>query len=224
MVTSLERKRAEQLYHSGHSLFEKGLYHEALTELRRAEDAFRSSDAHGYPLTHTLSNGVTGLANTLVVSGFCHQKIGNFKAALTCFETSYINSKFENNKAFSDFTKTFTKDLIACYEQVLRDSGDGMRVLSPVRNSEIDISFQFPYSLPPDVVPFARLYELDPERYERYRDFYSSAMDKDTESRRGSKASDHLSMKRTSIYVWGILFVIWSAYGFIVMEALLNSR
>jgi tetratricopeptide (TPR) repeat protein len=155
MSTSSKRRLAEQWYQSGYALFQDCLYNEALIMLRRAEDAFRASDSRGYPLTHAISNGVSGLANTLVVSGFCHQKLGNFKAALTCFETSLINSKFEKKKDFRDFTKTFTGNLVACYENALKDSGDGTRYLILDHDPEIDISFQFPYSLPPDVIPFA---------------------------------------------------------------------
>lgn len=224
MSTSSKRRQVEQLYLSGYTLFQKCLYNEALIVLRRAEDAFRASDARGYPLSHTLSNGASGLANTLVVSGFCYQKLGNFKAALTCFEISLINSKFEKKKAFRDFTKTFTENLIACYENVLKDSGDGTRDLIPGRDPEIDISFQFPYSLPPDVIPIARLYELDPEHYAHCRDYHQRAKEKDSESRRWSKASDDSTMKRTSIYVWGVLFIIWAAYGIMVMEALLHNK
>jgi len=162
------------------------MYNETLIELRQAEDAFRTSDARGYPLTHALSNCVSGLANTLIVSGFCYQKLGNFKAARTCFETSLINFKFEKKKAFRDFTKTFSGNLIACYENGLKDSGDGTRDLIPVHDPEIDISFQFPCSLPPDVIPVARLYELDPERYAHYRDYHQRVKEEDSESRRWS--------------------------------------
>lgn len=192
--------------------------------LRRAEDAFRASDARGYPLTHALSNGVSGLANTLIVSGFCHQKLGYFKAALTCFEASLINSKFEKKKAFRDFINTVTGNLIACYENALKDSGDETRDRIPGHDPEIDISFQFPYSLPPDVIPFARLYELDPERYAHYRDYYQCAKEKDSERRQWSKTTDDSTMKRTSLTVWGVLFIIWAAYGIIVMAALLHNN
>jgi len=224
MSASSKRSQVEQLYHSGHTLYQKCLYNEALIVLQQAEKAFRASDARGHPLIHSLSNGVSGLANTLVVSGFCHQKLENFKAALTCFETSLVNSRFEKKRAFRDFTKTFTGDLIACYEQVLKTSVDGTRDLVPNHDPEIDISFQFPYSLPPDAIPFARLYELDPEHHAHYRDFHRRAKEKDSEIRRWSKSSDDSMMKRTSIYVWGILFIIGASYGIIVMDALLNNN
>ena len=117
------------MYLSGYTLFQECLYNEALIVLRRAEDAFamRADTLFAHPL----SNGISGLANTFILSGFCYQKLGNFKAALTCFETSLINAKFEKKKASRDFTKTFTENLIVCYENVLKTSGDGRRDLTP---------------------------------------------------------------------------------------------
>jgi hypothetical protein len=89
---------------------------------------------------------------------------------------------------------------------------------------EIDVSFRFPYSLLPDVIPVARLYELAPERYPHYKDYYQRAKERDTEIRRQSKTSDESAMKRTSIYVWSILAAIWAVYGVIVIKALVHSK
>jgi tetratricopeptide (TPR) repeat protein len=221
MSTSTKRRMAENMYNSGRALFQEGLYNEALIELRRAEDAFRGWDALGHPFANRLSNGISGLANTLALSGLCYLKLGNFKAALTCYETSLINSKFERKKAFRDFTQTLTENLIACYEKTLESAGtDRVSFLS--RTPEIDISFRFPYSLPQDIVPFARLYELAPERYSQYKYFYEHTRQNDAEIRRLSKTSDESAMKRTSIYVWGILAAIWVIYGLIVIKALVH--
>lgn len=93
MSTSTKPGLAEQLYLSSRALVHEGRYHDALIELQRAGNAFRSLDARAYLFLRKLINGVSGLANTLVLSGFCHQMPGNYKAALTCYETSLINSK-----------------------------------------------------------------------------------------------------------------------------------
>jgi tetratricopeptide (TPR) repeat protein len=223
MSTSTKRRRAEDLYNSGRALFQEGLYNEALLELRRAQDAFRKWDALGHPFTSHLSNGISGLANALALSGLCYQKLGNFKAALTCYETSLINSKFEKKKALRDFKQTLAENIITCHEKILEDAG-GDRESFLARDPEIDISFRFPYSLPPDNIPFARLYELAPERYPRYKDFYQRAKKKDAEIRQLSKTSDESAMKRTSIYVWSILAAIWAVYGLIVMRALVHNK
>ena len=223
MSTSTKRRMAESMYNSGHALFQEGLYNEALIELRRAEDAFRSWDALGHPFANRLSNGISGLANTLALSGLCYLNLGNFKAALTCYETSLINSKFERKKALRHFKQILAENLIICYEKTLEGAGVE-RVSFLSRTPEIDLSFRFPYSLPQDIVPFARLYELAPERYQQYKDFYERAKEKDTEIRRLSKTSDESAMKRTSIYVWGILAAIWVIYVFIVIKALVHHK
>jgi tetratricopeptide (TPR) repeat protein len=223
MSTSTKRRMAENMYNSGRALFQEGLYNEALIELLRAEDAFRTWEALGHPFANRLSNGISGLANTLSLSGLCYLKLGNFKAALTCYETSLINSKFEQKKALRNFEQTLAENLILCYEKTL-EGADADRVSFLSRTPEIDVSFRFPYSLPQDIVPFARLYELAPERYSQYKYFYERAKEKDAELRHLSKTSDESAMKRTSIYVWGILVAIWVIYGLIVIKALVQHR
>jgi tetratricopeptide (TPR) repeat protein len=223
MSTSTKRRMAENMYNSGRALFQEGLYNEALIELRRAEDAFRTWEALGHPFANRLSNGMSGLANTLSLSGLCYLKLGNFQAALTCYETSLINSKFEQKKALRNFERSLAENLILCYEKTL-ESADADRVNFLSRTPEIDVSFRFPYSLPQDIVPFARLYELAPERYSLYKDFYERAKEKDAELRHLSKTSDESAMKRTSIYVWGILAAIWAIYGLFVIKALVQHR
>jgi tetratricopeptide (TPR) repeat protein len=223
MSTSTKRRMAENMYNSGRALFQEGLYNEALIELRRAEDAFRTWEALGHPFANRLSNGISGLANTLSLSGLCYLKLGNFKAALTCYETSLINSKFERKKTLRDFKQTLAENLVLCYEKTLEGAGaDRVSFLS--RAPEIDVSFRFPYSLPQEIVPFARLYELAPDRYSQYKNFYERAKEKDAEIRRLSKTSDESAMKRTSIYVWGILAAIWVIYGLIVIKALVHHQ
>jgi tetratricopeptide (TPR) repeat protein len=223
MSTSTKRRLAEKLYNSGRDLFQEGLYSEALVELRRAEDAFRMWDAHGHPFTDRLSNGVSGLANTLALAGLCNQKLGNLKAALTCYETVPINAKFEKKKALHAITQNLAENLIVCYEKALAEAGlDRESFLG--REPEIDTSFRFPYSLPADVIPAARLYELAPDRYARYEDFYLRAKKKDASIRKLSRTSDESTMKRASIYVWSILAAIWIVYGFIVTNALIHNK
>ncbi len=225
MSTSAQRRLAEHLYHSGLALFQRGLYTEALIELRRAEDAFRVWDARGHPFSHHISNGISGLANSLALSGQCHQELGNFRAALTSYETSLINSKFEKRKAFRAFTQNLYKQMTVCYEKLLESSGDKDREAVVLgRDPEIDISFRFPYSLPPEAVPFARLYEIAPDRYSRYRDYYQRVKETDREIRRSTRTSDESTMTRISIYVWSILAAIWVIYGLIVIEAQFRNK
>jgi tetratricopeptide (TPR) repeat protein len=220
MSTSTQKRQiAENLYNTGNALFQDGLFSEALIELRRAEDAFRMWDALGHPFTSRLPNGMSGLANTLLLSGLCCQKLGNFKDALTCYETSLINAKFEKNAALRAFRKTLAENMIVCYENILKDSvvdRERFSVLDP----DIDMSFRYPHSLAPDLVPFARLYELAPERYPQYKAFYNHTKKKDSELRRVTKTSDESTLRRTSIYVWGILATIWAIYGLITIRAL----
>jgi len=225
MPTSAQRRLAEHLYHTGLALFQRGLYNEALIELRRAEDAFRVWDARGHPFSHHISNGISGLANTLVLSGQCHQELGDFKEALISYETSLINAKFEKKRAFRAFTQSLSERMIVCYEKILEDSGNKDREAVVLgRDPEIDVSFRFPYSLPPEAVPFARLYEIAPARYPRYQNYYQRLKEKDREIRRSSKTSDESTMRRISIYVWSILAAIWVSYGLIVIEALFRKK
>ena len=222
MSTSPIRRMAEHVYDSGRSLFQAGRYQEALLELRRAEDAFREWDARGHPFSDRLSNGISGLANTLALSGLCHQKLGNFKSALTCYETSMINAKFERKGALRAFAQTLDENLVICYEKILADVGVDCEGFLH-REPEIDISYRFPHSLPPKVIPCARLYELAPDRYDHYKDFYQRAKEEDATTRRLTKTADESTMKRASVYVWGILVAIWVIYGLVVVNALFHE-
>jgi len=224
MSTSLKWQKAEQLFHSGISLFEENRFEQALLELQTAEEYFRKLDAQGHPFAHSLSNGVTGLANALAMSGRCYHKLGNTKKAISCFETSLINSKFEKPKPFQAFTIVLYGDLAACYEKELARIDEQFTLTLLNQDSVIDTSFRFPFSLSKDAIPFARLYELAPERYPQFRDFYQRAKKQDAAIRKMSKSADEPSMKRMTVYVWGILFTIWAIYGVIMIEALFRRK
>lgn len=224
MSTSEQRRMAEQFFHSGHALYQQGLYNEALQELRGAEDTFRALDARGHPFPNPLSNGISGLANTLALSGHCSRKLGNYHAAVTYYETSLINAKFEKKKPFRTFVENIREDMSFCYEQICGAVAPEEREKLRASDPDINISFRFPYSLAPDVIPFARLYELSPTRHAQYENFYRRAREKDAEIRRQSKTSDDSIMKRMSVYVWSILFIIWAIYGLVVVEALVGDK
>ncbi len=221
MPITTTKRTAERFYDSGCALFQQCRYKEALDELKRAEDAFRALDVRGHPFSpHRLSNGVSGLANTLVLSGLCCQKLAQYTLAAKFYETAFVNAKFEKRKAFHIFSRTIAENLITCYEKFQEgvDRAERDRLLT--RDPAIDISFQFPHSLSPDSVPLARLFELAPEQYAHYRDFYQRSRWKDAETRRLSKTSDESTTKRMSFYVWAILLTIWAIYGLIVIDAL----
>ena len=119
MTLFLKRRAAESLYENGYALFLEKRYMQALAELQRAEDAFRKLDARGHPFTIPLSNGVSGLANSLALSGQCWQLLGNYEKAAHLYETSLINSKFEKKKTFQEFMKTLQKNMLFCYQKKL---------------------------------------------------------------------------------------------------------
>jgi tetratricopeptide (TPR) repeat protein len=215
---------AEKAYDAGHALFQQGHYDEALIELRRAEDAFRKLDAKGHLLGVPLPNGVSGLANTSALSGLCNEKLGDHISALTCYETSFINAKFEKKQPFLDFSKKLSPNMRSCYEEEIKNTDIGKRDAILSQEAEIDISYRFPFSLTKAAIPFARLYELAPEQYGQFQDFYERARKKDSEIRRMSKSTDESSVKKVSFYVWGILSVIWIIYGLIVANALIYNK
>jgi hypothetical protein len=130
---------------------------------QRAEESFASWSS-GASLRERALNGVSGLANALALSGRCHQQLGNFKAAIVCYETSLINEKFEKAKPFHAFLTALREDLISCYENERGLLGEqtlrGILDQAP----ELDASFLFPYSLDKNAIPLARLYELAPDR------------------------------------------------------------
>jgi tetratricopeptide (TPR) repeat protein len=224
MSTTIKRRTAEKFYHAGHALFQQGRYVEALSELRRAEDAFRKLDAKGHPFSIPLANGVSGLATTLAVSGLCYQKLGDYRTALTCYETSLINSKFEKKLPFLEFSKNLSQNILFCYAKELENTDIETRDALLSHEPEIDISYRFPFSLSKGAIPLARLYELAPEQYRQFKDFYQHAQVKDAEIRRMYKRTDESTVKRMSFYVWGILLFIWVIYGLIVADTLLYKK
>jgi len=215
---------AEKSYDAGHALFQEGRYDEALIELRRAEDAFRKLDAKGHLFDIPLPNGVSGLANTSALSGLCYEKLGDYRTALTCYETSLINAKFERKQSFLDFSRKFSQNMRSCYEQEINNTDIGTRDALLNQEAEVDISYRFPFSLTKAAIPFARLYELAPEQYRQFQYFYERARKKDSEIRRMFKGTDESAVKRAGFYIWGILFVIWIIYGLIVAETLIYQN
>ncbi len=224
MAISVHRRMATQHHDSGKALLEQGRYHEALIELGLAENAFRAIDARGHPFSQPLSNGISGLANSLLLSGKCLQKLGDYPNAITRYETSLINAKFELKRALPAFLKVLHADLAFCYEQVLASVSPEARDRLLAAEPRIDVSFRFPFSLPPDQVPFARLSELATKRHPELESFYRSVREKDIEVRRISKTADESTMKKMSIAIWSILFMIWAVYIVIFFEALLRSK
>jgi ABC-type transporter lipoprotein component MlaA len=88
---------------------------------------------------------------------------------------------------------------------------------------KIDTAFSFPFSLNKERIPIARLYELAPERYQKFRDFYERTRERDAKNREQEKMSDVAGKKKMSFYIWGILITVWAAYGLIVVKALLHK-
>jgi len=224
MSTAPQKTTALQHYHAGAALFEDQRYREALTELALAEKAFRTMDARGHPFTHSLSNGVTGLANTLAYEGLCHQHLGDHRAAVHCYETSFINSRFERKRRLRTFTATVDKNLLECYERLREQLPPDTLTRLLQEPMDFDTSCRFPFSLPVDAIMLARLYELAPERYASYRDFYQRARAQDDDRRKHEKRPDATRLRTRSIIVWGALIIIWALYGFIALEALLTGR
>lgn len=220
MSTSLTWQEAEQFFLRGQSLFRENRYEQGLIELRRAERAFRRLDAQGHPFRHTLSNGVSGLANTLALSGRCHQNLGNYEQAIACYETSLINAKFERNKPFQAFLSDMRQELAVCYENELNKISRPALQDIAGRDAEIDITYRFPFSLDKHHIPRARLYELVPDRFPQFRDFYVRSQNRDRELRRDTTGTDEAHMKKITFSVWAVLGALWAAYSLIVSKAL----
>jgi tetratricopeptide (TPR) repeat protein len=214
---------AEQLYDAGFVLFQEGRYEEAFGELNRAQEAFRQIDVKGHPFTNPLPNGISGLANTLFLQGRCCQKLRDYNNAVVFYETSLINSKFEKKKPFQTFQETLHENMAACYEKELETIDAATLAGLLKREPKIDTAFSFPFSLDKDRIPIARLYELAPERYQQFRDFYERTRERDAKNREQEKMSDVAGKKKMSFYIWGILITVWAAYGLIVVKALLHK-
>ncbi len=122
MTLSLKRRAAESFYLNGYALFLEKRYMQAIAELQRAEDAFRKLDARGHPFTMPLSNGVSGLANSLALSGQCWQLLGNYEKAIPLYETSLINEKFEKKKPFRSSRKRSRRTCFSAIRKSLNSS------------------------------------------------------------------------------------------------------
>ena len=212
MTLFLKRSAAESLYVNGYALFLEKRYVQAIAELQRAEDVFRKLDARGHPFTIPLSNGVSGLANTLALSGQCWQLLGNYEKAITFYETSQINAKFEKKRPFQDFRKTLRENMLFCYQKKLELLDPKTLRQLVTQDPAIDGYYRFPFSLPEDTILIARLFELAPDQYPQFKDFYTSARHKDARMKRSDRSSDETATKRMSIVIWGILFIIMAVY------------
>lgn len=223
MTAKLKRRMAQQLFDGGFVLFQQENYEQAVSELRKAEDLFRKLDARGHPFSYPLANGVSGLSNTLALEGRCCQKLGDYRQAITHYESSLINEKFEGKKPFHLFWSALQSEVISCYEKELEKT-DPDKLKELKQDPVLDTSFLFPFSLPQELIPVARLYELAPERYPHIGDFYAAAKKQDLKLRRMDRNSDESTMKKLSFSVWGILVSIWVAYGLVVVRALLQKK
>ncbi len=219
MILSLKRRAAESFYLNGYALFLEKRYMQAIAELQRAEDAFRKLDARGHPFTVPLSNGVSGLANSIALSGQCWQLLGNYEKAIPLYETSLINEKFEKKRPFQEFKKTLRKNMLFCYQKKLELLDPQKLHQLVTQDPVIDGSYRFPFSLPEDTIFIARLFELAPDQHPQFRDFYNRARRKDAHLKHTDRSSDETAMRRMSIAIWGILFIITVVY----LTILINS-
>lgn len=214
---------AKQVFERGSALLLQQKYDQALLDFQQAEQLFRNIDVKGHPFTIPLSNGVSGLANALALSGLCHMKLGDCHKATLCYESSFINSKFEKMRPFRTFVKTVNDNLLTCYETLLLSKRPEEIAELLTADHDIDTAYEFPFSLSEYASILARLFELSPERYADHRRFYLRAKTKDREIRRREKKSDEASMGKLSILIWSILIIIWAIYGVVVIKALINN-
>lgn len=221
MQSKQQRTNAEQAFRRAAVLAEEGRYAEAVSDLRKAGDIFRRLDATGHPFNVTLENGVSGFANVLLLLGKCHLQKGNLPAAIEAFETSMINARFERVLPYRSFRKTVEEYLADCYERLLaQTSNDALP--PPDQQPPIDLSYRFPFSLPVERIPFARLYELAPQRFPHYRVFYEQSRSKDFALRRAGRKADDATMRTISIGVWSVLVAIWLVYVIVVVRSLVH--
>jgi len=224
MTLFLKRRTAEGLYENGYALFLEKRYMQAIAELQRAEDAFRKLDARGHPFTIPLSNGVSGLANTLALSGQCWQLLGNYEKAVHLYETSLINTKFEKKKPFQAFLNTVQNYMLLCYQKKLELIDQKTLQQIVTQEPDIDVYYRFPFSLREDAIFIARLYELAPDQYLQFKGYYTKAQHKDAAMRSSDRNSDERATKKMSFYIWGILFVITVVYTIVLINTGLQIR
>jgi tetratricopeptide (TPR) repeat protein len=215
---------AREAFERGSALVQQGSYEQAIPELQLAEALFRQDDARGHPFPKPLANGVSGLANSLFLSGRCYEQLEDHRLAARCYETSLINAKFEKRRPFRSFSQSVNRNLCSCYERLLA-SMPAERV-EAMLGSELEISIdrRFPFSPPVDAVVLFRLYELDPDRFARFRDAYHRARARDVDIRKREKKSDETTMRKLSFTIWTILIVIWAIYGIVVIKTLITKQ
>ena len=221
MSTLTKRRTAEELYNAGKTLFQEHRFEQALVELRRAEESFRSLDVPGHAFSLTLPNGVTGLANTLALIGRCYYELGDAATACTYYETSLINTKFEKKLPFQAFLSAVREDMLVCYDSEVKKIDKPALGQILTQEAEIDTSCRFPFSLTGAAFTVSRLYELAPDRYPQFSEFYVRMQQRDRQMRRADKQSDESRMKMASIYVWVLLGVLWVIYSLVVVKTLL---
>ncbi len=215
---------AKQLLKSGEAAAKAQHYEQAIADLAKAENVFRKLDTSGHPLNSVYENGVSTLANTLYLLGFCHQQIGDTSKAVRFFESSLINARFERTIPFRAFRKTIHQRLVECYVLICGtfDEQPAPRILSD--DPVLDTAYRFPFSLPSDDIPAARLYELAPRRFSHLRKWYESVRKKDVAVRRADRRTDDLTMRTISIGIWSVIASIWIIYGIVVIRTLTHSR
>ncbi len=223
MLTAGTLKNAVEAYRKGVALFQGGKFEEAIPFFSRAADGFRNHSAAGHPAEYVLENGVSALANSLCYLGVCSERTGDVSRAITCFETAYINDRFEKPAAFRMFARDLDSRLVACYERQLEASATNGIASLPKGDPAIDNAYRFPFSLDPKFIPFARLYELSPQRYGHLRTFYETAKRQDAVQRQTGSRTDDQSMRKISLGVWSVIAVIWAIYGIVVVRALMHS-
>ncbi len=215
---------AQQVFERGSALLQQQRYEQAIVDLQLAEQLFRKIDVRGHPFTIPLSNGVSGLANALALSGLCYLKLGDFRKAARCYESSFINSKFEKILPFRKFSKSVNENVLTCYETMLRSKRPEDIAELLKSDPDIDTAYEFPFSLSEHAAMLARVFELSPDRHADHRQFYIGAKAKDREIRRREKKSDEASMRKLSFLIWSILIIIWAMYGVVVIKALINKN
>jgi tetratricopeptide (TPR) repeat protein len=224
MTDTVSRDTALHLYRNGEALFRQQRYDEAASELRKAGDLYRHHDALGHPFNLIHENGVSGLANTLFLLGICLRASGNIPESIKALEASLVNERFERQARFRSFRSDVERELAACYEQQVRATDS--RTAASLQQDELalDLDYRFPFSLDLALVPFARLYELDPANHAGYRDFYERARKKDATLRRAESRTDDSTMRMISVGIWSVLVLVWIAYGLAVVRALLQHN
>jgi len=110
---------AQKIFERGSALLQQQKYEQALVDLQQAEQLFRKIDVRGHPFTIPLSNGVSGLANALALSGLCYLKQETFARPPNAMNPAY-QFQVRKDVAFQKVLKTVNENLLSCYEALLR--------------------------------------------------------------------------------------------------------